>query len=110
MEGLDRLLVQEIVQGTIKELKKSGALKSVAAMAYADATEMMRKYYRGGEADTAVKTAMESIADDPYFKILPLSFRYGYTLEDIAEVFEVEISTISRNKKRLCLEVYGQVD
>ena len=57
--------------------------------------------------DNEVKrTAIEKLADDQYSKIIPLYFRYGYTIEAIAETLGVEPRTISRNKKRLSLKIH----
>lgn len=110
MNEQDRLFVQEIVRETIKELKRSGLLKNISDIAYTEATAILKSYYDDGEKDTAVANAIHEISDDPYYNIIPLYFRYNYTIERIAEYYEVEISTVSRNKKRLCLEIYNQLE
>ena len=106
----EKEIIQATVQETIKQLKKSGLLKNVTDIAYHEATAALRKHYKDGENNAAVAAALKEIEQDPYFKIIPLYFRYGYTIEEIAEVFDVEISTISRNKKRLSLDIYGLIE
>ena len=44
--------------------------------------------------------------DDDYFDIIPLYYFTGNTIEHIASGYDVDISTITRNKKRLCYEIY----
>lgn len=106
----DKDFIKLIVQETIRELKKNGMLRSASDIAYSEATAVLRSYYKDGETDKTVERALNEVKDDPYFKIVPLYFSYGYTIEEIAEAFHADTSTISRNKKRLCLEVYGKIE
>lgn len=106
---IDKELIREIVTETIKELKRSGILKDFQQLAYAEASSILSAYYNDGETDSEIRKVIESMNDDQYIKIIPLYFSYGYTLEQIAEVFDVEVSTVTRNKKRLCLEIYNQI-
>lgn len=109
MNPQDKLFIREIVKETINELKRSGLLKSVTDLAYSEVTELLKDYYDSGERDSVIFKALHELETDTYFKILPLYFRYNYTIEQIAEVFDVEISTITRNKKRLCLDLYNLI-
>lgn len=110
MNQNDKEFVQAIVLEIIKQLKRNGLLKSVADSAYHEATAILRRHYKNGENDPAVAAALKQLENDTYYKIIPLYFSYGYTIEEIAEVFDVEISTISRNKKRLSLEIYNMIE
>ena len=107
-EDQKKRLIREIVQETIAELRRAGMLKDSEDIAYSDISEMIREFYKGGQEDEKIKRAIRSVEGDRYFKIIPLYFSYGYTLEDIAEVFDVDLTTITRNKKRLCLEIYNR--
>ena len=107
MTEVERKYVKEIVQETVRQLGKIGALKSVEKMAYKDASARIRQHFDNGENDAAVQSALKKIEKDKYYKVILLSFSYGYTIEEIAEALNVEVSTISRNKKRLCLQVYN---
>lgn len=109
MNDQDRQFIREIVSETIRELKRTGLLKSVSDLAYVEVSELLKGYYDDGERDRTITDALTAIRDDSYFKIIPLYFSYGYTIERIAEVFDVEISTITRNKKRLCLDVWARI-
>lgn len=106
---MDEKQIQMIVRLTIEELKRSGILKNYNELAYSEISSVLAAYYDDGETDTAITKALHSIESDPYYKIIPLYFRYSYTIEKIAEVFDVEVSTITRNKKRLCLAIYNEI-
>lgn len=106
---MDEKLIKLIVKETIEELKRSGILKSFDTLAYAEISDVLKVYYDDGETDSEITAALKDIETDQYYKIIPLYFRYNYTIEKIAEVFEVEISTITRNKKRLCLAIYNAI-
>lgn len=106
---LDKALIREIVRETVEELKRSGILKSLNEFAYAEVTSILTSYYNDGESDPVIRKALEEIESDTYYKIIPLYFDYKYTLEKIAEVFDVDVTTITRNKKRLCLAVYNSI-
>lgn len=110
MNDRDKQLIQATVNETIRQLKRNGLLKSVTDLAYHEATAVLKRYYEEGENNAAVAAALQELEGDTYFKIIPLYFNYGYTIEEIAEVFDVEISTISRNKKRLSLEFYNLIE
>lgn len=48
-----------------------------------------------------IDAALESIQDDPYFEIIRMKYFEGKTREEMSIYFEVDVSTISRNKNRL---------
>lgn len=93
--------VKEIVKETIAELLRQDRIKEND---YFEATQLIADYYAGrGTPETA--QAIKAVSKDAYFKIIPSQFRDGKTIEQLAIAFDCEISTISRNKKRLCLEI-----
>lgn len=102
--------VREIVAATVEELRRCGALRPFADLAYTEILSVLAAYYGGGETDGEITEALKSIENDAYYKIIPLNFRYGYSLERIAELFGVDVSTIKRNKKRLCIAVYEKIN
>lgn len=48
-----------------------------------------------------IDSAVDCLRDDPYFDIIRMKYYEGMTREDIAEYYNVDASTISRNKNRL---------
>lgn len=102
-------LIREIVRMTIEEFKKSGLLKSNDEVAYSEMSVNLRSYYHG-EKTHDITQALKKIESDPYFEIIPLYYQKNNTIERIAEEFGVEVSTITRNKKRLCLLLYNLIE
>ena len=48
-----------------------------------------------------IESALESIKDDKYYKIIELKYFNKKTLEEIADEFDVDVRTIKRNKNRI---------
>ena len=48
-----------------------------------------------------IDSTMELIKDDKYYDIIPLKYWEGKSHEEIAEVFQKDVSTITKNKNRL---------
>jgi DNA-binding NarL/FixJ family response regulator len=76
---------------------------------YADASEILLNYYRSGKHEASITYAIQGLRFDPYFRIIQLYFEEGKTIEQIAEVLGVDVSTVMRNKKRLCLIIYNEI-
>lgn len=106
-EEVIRELVAGAVKETIQELRRNGLLKRSDDVAYAEISERLFEYYRNPARDEAMKTALEKIKVDYYYNIIPQYYRNKMTIDWIAEDYHCEISTIARNKKRLCLRLYN---
>jgi RNA polymerase sigma factor (sigma-70 family) len=48
-----------------------------------------------------IDNALDSLKDDPYFEIIPMKYFEGLPREEIADCFECDVRTVSRNKNRL---------
>lgn len=101
--------IEFIVNKTVEELQKRGMLKSSDVIQYADASQIISDYYKNGASENSLTYAIQTQRFDPYFNVIPLYFRDGKTLEYIAEKLGVDVSTIVRNKKRLCLAIYNEI-
>lgn len=55
-----------------------------------------------------INNALDKIKDDPYYKVIEMKYFEGCSREKIADDFEVDVSTITRNKNRLInvLKIY----
>lgn len=105
---MDEADVKRIVQLTVKELKRQNMLRDAESIAYKDISARLREYYVSANLDNELHEVLEEIRkrNDSYVDIIPAFYRDEYTVEQIAELLEVDARTISRNKKRLCLEIY----
>lgn len=98
--------VKKIIVEVIEELAKREMLRPSNSIAYSDISDRLYDFYEAGAKDYDIQTALKEIERDSYYKIIPLYFAELNTIEQIAEKFNVEISTITRNKKRLCLQIH----
>ena len=101
--------IEFIVNRTVEELQRRGMLKSSDDIQYADTCQLLKEYYKKGSVENSLTYAIQAQRFDPYFSVIPLYFRDGKTLEAIAEALGVDVSTIVRNKKRLCLAIYNEI-
>ena len=99
------------VNGAIRQLADDGLIKKQSDIKYAKVAKRLYEFYQSQETgvDETMLNALTQISDDTYFRIIPMYYRDQITIEALAVDFGVDISTIVRNKKRLCLKVYDQV-
>ncbi len=97
------------IRRTVSECKRSGLLLEEKSVAYKDAAELISAYYRDGKADIEITYAIQGLRFDPYYRIIDMYFGDGLTNEDIADAMGCAVSTIMRNKRRLCLKIYDEV-
>ena len=101
--------IQSIVRETIAELRKQRLMQDDFKQALQLTGQRLSDYYRG-KADTELTEVLDRLRNDIYFNIIPMYYRNGNTLELIAHIMHTDTSTISRNKKRLCLEIYSELN
>ena len=104
-------LIKQTVDYTIVKLKLSGLMKDNSQNAFQKTEQVLRNYEElkrsHSEDGTAnkfvniINDALKSIEDDDYYDIIPMIYFEGQSREDIAEFFDVTVTTISRNKTRL---------
>lgn len=114
-----RKLIDEVTTQTVVKLKKSGLISN-HNVSVAKKTENILKNYNkfkiaiANDKKNTVKTqtlikiineALKTIEDDPYYKIVEMFYFKRQTIAEIAEYFNVDDKTISRNKKRLINEI-----
>ena len=59
-----------------------------------------------GKKDADVTRALNALSDNPYIDIIYLQYRDCKTLEFIAEYYDVDVSTVKRQKKNLVEKIY----
>ena len=106
MSELTENEVKVIVKATIDELRRGGYLKRSDDIAYSEISARLFNYFRQPDSDPDIGNALARIKGDRYYNIITMYYRDRLTIDWIAEEFSCEISTITRNKKRLCLKIY----
>lgn len=96
--------VREIVRITIQELLSQNALKDPYNLIKTTVERELRLYFTN-QSDR-VSHALHQLSDDRYIDIIYLYYRDELTLERIAELLDVDTTTVNRNRKRLIIRIY----
>lgn len=102
--------LKKIMRDFVVELKRGHMLRNESDAIYNDVSERLYKYYRDGERDQNIKNILKDMDGDIYINIIPLYYKNTYTIEKIAEMLDVDVSTVVRNKKRICLSIYTMLE
>ena len=108
-------LINEVTTQTVVKLKKSGLMKDSNKSAYKKTEDILKNYksykkaYMNDPANTIktkkllniIESALETIEHDQYYSIIEMFYFERRTRSEIAEFYDVDEKTISRNKKRL---------
>jgi hypothetical protein len=99
--------IRQTVRETVVSLRHEGLLRRADDVAYSEMSVRLFEYYKNPEKEPDLASALTLIEKDAYFDIIPLFFREKYTVETISEIIGCDISTVTRNKKKLCLRLHG---
>lgn len=102
-------LIEKTVTKTVLKLKVAGLMKDHNKSAQQKTEELLRNYQAftlsGDPAAEKmiqrIEMALQVIKDDPYYEVVTMYYISGMTREDIADLFNTSVTTISRNKTRL---------
>ena len=101
--------IRQVVRETIAELRRQGVLQDDIQQAYQISAQRLKMYY-SGNTDAKLAEVLDNLRNDVYFDIIVLYYRDGLTLEQLAHKLHIDTSTAKRNKKRLCLEIYSELN
>lgn len=108
-------IIEEVTTQTVVKLKKSNLMKENKKPPFKKTEELLRNYngYKmaiENHLENTVKTkklvkiidyALSTIEDDPYYSVIEMIFFEHKTREEIAEFYDCDIKTVTRNKNRL---------
>lgn len=100
------LAAKESASETVRALRSAGALKDQRSIIHKRISTKLTEFYKHDQSDENMKRALKCISEDEYFDIIPLFYYVGNTIEHIASAYDVDLSTITRNKRRLCYEIH----
>lgn len=101
--------IKKVVRMTVKAMKKEGMTKEFSDVMFEEMSKKLFYHFNEGYSEDIAK-ALNDIKTDIYYSIIPMYYGKRMTHETIAEKMGVEVSTITRNKKRLCIEIYRMLD
>ena len=109
-------LIEMTVKHTVTELKRAGLIRENRLDSYKKTERILYEYPKFKKIVTEYKfddmtitpkfvsmidDALQSISDDPYYKIIELKYFDGWTHEQIAEYFDVQPAAISKQRTKL---------
>lgn len=114
-----REIIDEVTTQTVVKLKKSNLMKDDKKTAFKKTEELLKNYNRYKlaievDSNNTIKTqkliniideALKGIEQDQYYSIIEMFYFENKTRAEIAEFYDVDDKTISRNKKRLIDEL-----
>ena len=93
-----------IVAETINQLLSNSMIKYGDLVIYDRISERLREHYK--KPEPLISNALSQLIEHPYYDVLEMYYKKNMTLEAIAEEYDVDISTIVRNKKMLCIRIF----
>lgn len=101
--------IKEIVSVTVDDLISKKLISAESELAYQFMNLQLARYYKMGErSDPKITYALKKLSNDPYAIMLPMYYRDGKTITAIAVTVGCDRATVSRNKKRLVMELYNE--
>ena len=109
-------LIDQAVKQTVAELKRAGMIRENRLNSFQKTERILYEYPKFKKIVTEYKfddmtitpkfvsmidDALQSISDDPYYKIIELKYFDGWTHEQIAEYFDVQPAAISKQRTKL---------
>lgn len=107
--------IDETTNQTVIKLKRSGLMRENKRSSFKKTEDLLKNYNKyklavKSDPDNTIKTkkllhiidnALDDIVDDPYCDVINMFYFESKTREQIAEFYNVEVKTITRNKNRL---------
>lgn len=101
--------IREVVKMTLDEMTQRKLYKPFN---YSAVLQVMDKrfynFFKGAE-DKQLASILRQYSDDIYIDVIYYQYRDRKTIEWIAEYMEKDTSTIKRNKKRLIMKIYDDI-
>ena len=109
--------VHKTVDETVYKLSTRRLLKDDSKTGIEKIEELLRYYPTAKKLNdkyaqritAQLDAALSDIKDDPYYNIIVMTYFNDDLRETIADVFGTSVTTISRNKKRLLIELEKRI-
>ena len=100
--------IKRVVNATIDSMLRKNMLRYNDNMILSSVGDILTRYYDDDIKDITIKDTLEKLSEHTYSDILTMYYRDHMTLEVIGEKYNVDVSTVRRNKRKLCLEFYNK--
>lgn len=98
--------IREVVKITLDELTQRKLIKDDYSVILSVVERKLIDFFSNKGDGNGVSYALNALYNDAYIDIIYFQYRDGKTLEWIAEIMNVDVSTIKRNKKRLISKIF----
>lgn len=105
---VDETVYKLTTRRLLKDDQKTGIEKIEGLLRYYPTAKKLNDKY-AQRITAQIDAALEEIKDDPYYDIIVMSYFHNDLRETIADVFGTSVTTISRNKKRLLVELEKRI-
>lgn len=97
------------INKVLKDDQKTGIEKIEGLLRYYPLAKNLKNDDYAQRIVRQIDAALEAIQDDLYYNIIPMTYFNGELRETIAGEFNTSVTTISRNKKRLLIELEKRI-
>lgn len=98
--------IREVVKMTLDELTARKLIQDNYQIMLKEVEGKLKDFFNNRGDGNGISYALKQIIDDPYIDVIFHQYRDGRTIEWIAEIMNVEVRTVLRNKKRLIIKIY----
>ena len=100
--------IKSVVKETLNQLLNGNMINYGDTVIVNHIAELLKAHYN--KPDPLITQALDSLKSDYYYGVLEDYYGKGLTLERLSEKYNADISTIMRNKKRLCIQLYKLIN
>ena len=105
---VDETIYKLSTRRLLKDDQKTGIEKIEGLLRYYPTAKKLNDKY-AQRITAQIDAALEEIKDDPYYDIIVMTYFNNDLRETIAGTFGTTVTTISRNKKRLLIELEKRI-
>lgn len=106
---VDETIYKLTTHRLLKDDQKTGIEKIEGLLKYYPLAKKLTDDKYAQRITAQLDAALSEIKDDPYYDIIIMYYMQNETRFKIADVFNVTVTTISRNKKRLIKELEKRI-
>lgn len=99
--------IKKIVSDTVDDLLEKKQIVQDGELTYRFMALRLQKHFNYCHNEK-IDTAIQTIINDPYFKTIPMFYKDNLTITAIAVTLGCDRATVTRNKKRLVLDLYNK--